>query len=471
MQESLTGSYQIYFGDGIIGKKLDDGNIITISYLISQGTSSFGANNFVLMDSVPGFVNTTVYGNTPTSQGSEKESIDSVKFQAPKSYAAQNRGVTKSDYITLLQQNTIGVSFDAVNVWGGQENNPPVYGQVFVCIKPKGSYVLTQTQKQRLITDVIKPISIMTVEPVIIDPDYTYIKLNANVLYDASKTILSSSQIQSLVSNTINSYAESNLNTFNSTFSTSDLMMMIQSVDKSIVANEISIQLQKKIIPNLTTPQTYTMYFGVSLEKGMFQSGISSYPAVQIRDPSNLASNIDGVYVEEIPTATGGVSSISLVASGYGYQYTPTVTILGDGTGATAEAIINTNGTIRSINVLTSGNNYTSAAVSITPAAGDTTGTGAAGVVILEGQYGTLRTYYNNTNQVKTILNPLAGTVDYVNGVVTLNSFGPIGVDDPLGQLSVTVNPTTSIVSSSQNRIITIDPYDPNAITVNVRTK
>jgi hypothetical protein len=247
--------------------------------------------------------------------------------------------------------------------------------------------------------------------------------------------------------------------------------MLIQNADKSIIANEVSIQLQKKIYPNLSTPQTYNMYFGVSLNKGMFQSGISSSPAVQFRDSTNLANIIDGIYVEEVPTSTGGVSSVSVISAGYGYQYTPSVTILGDGTGATAEAIINTNGTLRAINVLTSGNNYTSAIATITPAAGDTTGTGASGVAILEGQYGTLRTYYNNTNQVKTILNPSAGTVDYVNGVVTLNSFGPIEVDDPLGQFAITVNPTTTIVSSSQNKIITIDPFDPNAITVNVRTK
>ena len=109
------------------------------------------------------------------------------------------------------------------------------------------------------------------------------------------------------------------------------------------------------------------------------------------------------VQFDEIPQSFSGISSISVTNAGAGYTSQPTITIDGDGTGATAEAIINTNGTLRSINVLTTGNNYTSAAVSITPAAGDTTGTGGSGVVILEGQYGTLRTYYNNNKQIKTI--------------------------------------------------------------------
>jgi hypothetical protein len=133
--------------------------------------------------------------------------------------------------------------------------------------------------------------------------------------------------------------------------------------------------------------------------------------------------------------------------------------------------VLNSDGTIRRIDVLSSGNNYTSATATITPASGDTTGTLGAAVAILSGQYGTLRTYYNNTQQVKTIFDPLVGTIDYNNGIVTLNSFGPIGVDDPLGQLTISANPTTSILSSSYNRIITIDPYDSGAIVVNVTAK
>jgi len=471
LQETMTGTYEIYFGDGVLGKKLTDGNIVNVSYIVTQGTAAAGANNFVLMDTISGYSNNSIIPITSATTGGNKESITSIKYQAPKSYSAQNRAVTKEDYITLIQQNKLGYSFDAVNVWGGEENNPPVYGQVFVCLKPTGAYSLTQTQKQRLVQQVIKPVSVMTVEPTIVDPDYTYIKLNVNVVYDPKKTTLTANQIGQIVTTSINSFATSTLNTFNSVFAAPNLTTTIQNADPSIVTNEVKVQLQKKFYPNLTTPETYNFYYGVELAKGMFLSGINSSPAVQYQNPLNRVDIIDGIYIEEVPSSTGGVESISLMNPGFGYQTAPTVTIQGDGTGATAQAVINTNGTIRKINVLTSGNNYTSAIATITPAANDTTGQLGAAVVNLQGRYGTLRSYYNNTNNVKTIFNQNIGTVDYVAGLVTLHSFAPVEVDNALGQLTITTNPATTIISSSYNRIITIDPFDASAITVNVTAK
>ena len=94
-----------------------------------------------------------------------------------------------NDYITIIQKNNLGISFDAVNTWGGEQNDPPVYGQVFIALKPTGGYSLTDTQKQRLIADVIKPISVMTVEPTIVDPDYTYVQITANVLYECDDVL------------------------------------------------------------------------------------------------------------------------------------------------------------------------------------------------------------------------------------------------------------------------------------------
>lgn len=471
IQEAINGNYEIYFGNGILGKKLKDGNIVSISYITTQGNMSSGANNFVMMDNISGFSSVTVNGKIAAYQGSEKESIDSIKLQAPKSFAAQNRGVTKNDYITLLQQNSVGVTFDAVNVWGGEENNPPVYGQVFVCFKPSGAYTLTETQKQKLINDVIKPISVVTVEPKIVDPDYTFIKINANVVYDPSKTNLLPSQIEELVKETITNFGSFTLNTFNSTFMSSELTTEIKLSHPSIVTSELSIQLQKKFYPNLTTPTTYNFYFGTELDRGMFQSSIGSYPSAQFRDPLNFDTIVNGVYIEELPSSTGGVESISILNPGFGYQYPPTVTILGDGQGATANAVINTSGQIRRIDVTNSGNNYTSAILSITPSVYDTTGRNAAGVVNLEGRYGTLRSFYNNSRFVKTVFKNNVGTIDYSKGVITLDSFAPIQIDNPLGQLTLSVKPKSTILSSSYNRILSLDPFDPNAITVNIIAK
>ena len=470
LQESLNGNYQIYFGDGILGQQLNDGNIVRVSYLSTEGTSGAGANSFVLMNTVSGYAPSAVNSVTPATQGGDKESIDSIKFQAPKAYSAQGRAVSKNDYITAIQQNSLGISFDAVNVWGGEENNPPVYGQVFVSLKPAGAYNLTETQKQRIISEVIKPISVLTVTPTIVDPDYTYIRLVLNVYYDPSKTSLTSTQIENGVKTSVQNFATKTLNTFNSTFNAYELLNTIQSYDNSIITSEYDIKLQKKFFPNLTTPSTYNLYYNTPLQKGIFLSGVSSSPAVQFRDPINLANIIDGIFIEEIPAATYGIDTISVINPGFGYQSVPTVTILGDGTGATAHAVVS-GGVIRSIVVDTAGTNYTSAIAVITPVYGDTTGQLGAAVVNLQGRYGTLRSYYNNTSQVKTVFLSNIGTVDYTGGLVTLNSFGPINVDNALGQFTVTANPTTSIISSTYNRIITIDPYDASAITVNVIAK
>lgn len=471
LQEGLNGFYEIYFGDGILGKKITESNIIRISYVVTQGTAAAGANNFLLMQTVAGYSNSSVSPITSTSQGSLKESISSIRFQAPKSYSAQGRAITKEDYITAIQQNNLGYSFDAVNVWGGQENDPPVYGQVFVCVKPTGAYTITENQKIKLIKDVLKPISVMTVEPVIVNPDYTYIQITANVLYDPKKTISTSDQIKAAVRSAINSYAKNTLNTFNSTFKASDFNVRINAVDSSIITNEITIQVQKKIYPNLSTPTTYKLYYGVPLKKGMFLSGVLSSPSVVYRNPLNLANLIEGLFIEEVPSSSGGVESITLSNPGYGYQYPPTVTILGDGTGATAEAVITNNGTIKEINILTAGTGYTSAILKITAAAGDTTGVQGAGIVTLEGRYGTLRSYYNDATNVKTVFNGNIGTIDYNLGIITLNSFSPIDVDNDLGLLTISANPTTSIISSSYNRIITVDEFDPQSIIVNVTAK
>lgn len=470
LQESLTGNYQIYFGDGLLGKKLSDGNIVTISYITTQGSAAAGANNFVLMDSLSGFTTVVVNGNTPASKGGSKESIDSIKYQAPKTYASQGRAVTTEDYITQIQQNKLGISFDAVNVWGGEENDPIVYGQIFVCLKPSNAYSLTTTQKQRLISDVIKPISVLTVTPTIVDPDYTYLKLNVSVIYNPKRTTATSSQIQGLVTSAISNFATNTLNTFNSTFMMGDLNDAIKAADPSIITSEVKVQLQKKFYPNLTVPTTYNLNYNIGLDRGVLLSGISSSPALKFSDPTTPTLSIDGVYVEEVPSFTGGVESIQIINPGFNYYNTPTATISGDGTGATAEVVLNGAGAIKSINITSAGQNYTAATITITPAANDA-GQLAAAVVVLQGRYGALRTYYNNSTNVKTVLKSDIGIVDYQKGIVTLNSFNPQNVDNDLGQLAITVNPATTIISSSYNKIITIDPYDSTAIVVNVTAK
>jgi hypothetical protein len=269
----------------------------------------------------------------------------------------------------------------------------------------------------------------------------------------------------------IENFGTTTLNTFNSTFNSYDLLNTIQNYNNSIITSEYKLQLQKKFLPNLINSTTYNLNFNTSLEANKYNSGTSSAPSMQFKNPTNLSNIVDGVFIEEVPTTTNSVETISVINPGFGYTSTPTVIINGDGTGATAHAVLSGAGAITKIIVDNGGNGYTAALVTITPAAGDSTGQLAAAVANLSGRYGTLRTYYNNTNQVKTIFNSNIGSIDYQEGSVILKDFNPYNVNSDLGMLSLTVTPTSSIISSSYNKIITIDPYDPDAIIVNVIAK
>ena len=466
LQEGMDGFYQIYFGDGILGKALTNNNVVNVSYITTSGTAAFGANSFTITESVGGFSNTVTQAITSASEGADKETIDSIKYSAPKAFAAQGRAVTKEDYIYLIQNNTSNFPVDSVSVWGGEENDPPVYGQIFCAIKPSGGFTLTPSQKEKIITDVIKPISVLTVVPTIVDPDYNFVKINVKVLYDPKKTTLSGGQVQQAVINSINTFATNTLNTFNSTFKTPELSNSIQNANPAIITNETNIRLQKKFYPSLSTKTTYYLNFGVPLKRNYFNAGVSSYPDFSTLDV-NSANNIrTGVFFEEVPTTVGGVASINVLNQGYSYTKRPTVTITGDGTGAEAYAVM-VSGRLNSIVVTNPGYNYTQAVVTITNADGDSTGALAYAVPVLEGSIGTLRTYYY-LNNVKQVLNNNAGTINYQSGLVTLTDFAPIAINNDLGQFIVSVVPDSTIVSSTFNRIIALDQFDPDAITVTV---
>ena len=470
LQEAVDGNYQIYFGDGILGQQLDTGNIIVVDYISTNGSAGGLANNFVLMDSIAG-TGVTVSTYQTATQGQDKETIDSIKFQAPKAFASQSRAVSKNDYITILQQNTLGIQFDAVSVWGGEENTPPVYGQVFISLKPKGAYDLTETQKNLIINQVLNPISVVTVEPTIVDPDYVYLQIAANVLYQQSQTTLTPGSMQANVASAIYGYAANNLNTFNATFSSYEMLSAINAVDSSIISSDFTLQMQKKFYPTFNTPVTYNLYFNTSIKRGTYGSTLTSNPGFTIIDPNNPSNTIDNVFLAEVPSATSNVESVSVVNSGYNYTATPTVVITGDGTGATAVATI-VNGFVKSITVTNPGTGYTSATAYVVNATGDTSGTGASLSVVLNNQYGSIKAYYNDPVKGQVVVGSNVGSIDYVNGIITLNSFSPIDIpDSPLGQLAIGVQPTTTIIPSSYNRIVTIDPYDPSAVTVTANAK
>lgn len=457
MDETRDGKYQIYFGENIIGKALDNGNIVIVTYIVTSGIEGNGLRSFQMMDTVPGYVpNVSIVSES--SGGRLEETINSIKNVAPKSFVAQNRAVTKNDYVSLINRDY--PYFSAVTVWGGEENSPPVYGKVFFSAKPAANYQLTKAEIDYVANKVIRPFSVMTVQPEYVAPDYNYINLEVNVTYDPTKTNMSEGQIKSAVRLAILSYAASNLNTFNNTLKISKLMREIDNVDPCIENNEVMVSLEKRFKPKLNESKNYILDFGIPLRKGNIIKRIFTTPSFKYYDGTG---NLRDAYIEEVPQSFTGITEVAVLNSGSGYTETPTLTVYGDGRGAVLEPVI-VNGKFRSVKVLNQGVDYSSATIEVTGG----NGTGAVLEPLLQAKSGKLRIYYYDDNKVKVSINDNIGTVYYNEGYIQLEGFNPNLVRDAYGTLVIKAYPENTVFSASKNKILAIDSTDPESIKINL---
>lgn len=464
LEEGNAGKYRIYFGDGIFGKALSNGNLVAISYIVSSGSAANALNKFKLVSQILSGSTSSVTTVSNSSGGSSRELVDSIKFAAPKFFISNNRAVTKNDYITMINKKY--PYFDAINVWGGEEESPPVYGKVFLALKPKLGYEITDVEKTYLIDEIIKPFSVLTVTPEFVDVNYDYLNITAEVRYDPKVTNKTPTQIQSAVRTAIALFAEDTLNTFTSTFKLSKLLQYIDNSDPSISSSTADLFIEKRFSPILGSPENYTLQFGTELRRGASSKDrLYSTPAYTQQDATGVTRN---VFLEETPQSFSGIESVEVLTPGANYTKTPTVTIDGDGEGASLQAVI-VNGKLKSVNVVSPGVNYTTAVLTITPADGDFYGSGATVRAVIQGRTGAIRSTYFDDTGAKRILDPNAGTINYVTGTIKLNGFTPIGVADSLEEIKVYAKPNTLEFSSSKSTIITLDPYSPLAITVNVK--
>jgi hypothetical protein len=466
IQEGQNNKYEVYFGDNVLGKKIPDGGIVTVKYLITNGEVSNKANSFIATATIDGFSNFTVNSVLSASGGSDRETVDQIKFAAPLQFTSQNRAVTKNDYIKLIQQKY--PQFEAVNVWGGEENVPPVFGKVFISAKPKRGFEVTDAEKEFVKEKIIKPISILTVTPEIVDVDYNYIKLICKAFYDPTKTISNTNTLKTSIQTAIENFCNVNLNTFNSVFKSSSLTSVIDNLDSSVQSSVLEVFLTKKFRPDLINSNSYILDYGVPLQKGTTSDNLYSNPEFTMLDEEFVSRKC---FLEEVPSSYTGVESITVVNPGYGYMTTPTVEIIGDGQGATAVATI-VNSKISKIEVTNPGIGYTTATVRINGGGGQL---GSASAV-LEGRYGQLRIVYFKPDQVtnentKVILNygdnlGIMGSIDYYSGKIYINNFNPTGVANDFGELSVNIRPEVLVIGSERNKLLAFDAEDPTSVVV-----
>lgn len=245
VEENLDGKYQIVFGDDIIGKALTVGNIVTVSYYASKGPDANGAQTFSLSGTVNGETTATVTTVTPAAGGQEKESIDSVRFNAPKYNATRNRAVTSEDYRSLIKANLAKAR--EVAVWGGEENDPPQYGKVFISVHPTTGAVFTDADKEYLLESVIRPKSVMSIQHEFVDPEYLYLGFEGIVNYNNKLTSSTSTQMAAAVETEIETYFTNDFGTLDKTFFLYRLTERVKDLNNAIISSVFKMRLQKRL--------------------------------------------------------------------------------------------------------------------------------------------------------------------------------------------------------------------------------
>ncbi len=461
LQEGRNGNYEIYFGDDVVGKKLPDGAIVSIQYLRTKGDLANKAASFIGTQNIGIYSTLTIDTVSVAAGGSTNESVDSIKYSAAAQYATQNRLVTVKDYEAYIKSNY--PSIDSLSVWGGEDEIPKVFGKVYISLKPKDGYYISETEKQRIIDEIINPKAIVSVQAEIRDTQYLFLIIQSLVQYDARKTSSDEQTLKNSIKQAIINYKTTYLDKFNSTFIQSKLQDSIDNVEiNAIVGSETIVRLQRRFTPKLNESASYEIKYNVPLHRGTLTNRLTS-TAFTINDTIGTPRN---ALFEEAPQSYTGVSEIQITNPGSGFVIAPTITISGDGTGATAEAII-VNGRIQTINMTNRGADYTRAIITISGGSGY----GAEAVAVIDGRTGTLRTIYYDTLAQRQIINSNAGTIDYDNGIITISDIRFISVDSIDGLIRMNIEAEKGIIQSTRDTVITIDVDDPTSILTTLEKK
>ena len=270
LQENPSGFFEVYFGDGITGFKPANNNIITLDYVITEGIESNGANNFDMLDDINGYSSITVTLASAASGGAEEETMESIRFNAPLTFISQNRAVTADDYAAIIKKEFSNI--DSISTWGGEDNDPPDYGKVYIAIKPLLAETLTTAEKTDITGAILKGKNVVSIIPEIVDTNFTYLELDTAFKYNPNLTDRSSVELQSVVRDTITDYNFNNLNKFDGVFRHSQLTKAIDNSDPSIL-NTI---VRPRMFQNITPSNNSDNNFDLSFVAPFFQSGQST---------------------------------------------------------------------------------------------------------------------------------------------------------------------------------------------------
>ena len=258
LNETETGKFQVTFGDGVLGRKLQQGNIVILDYIVSNKSLSNGAKTFTPAGTIGGFSDIQVTTKSVSQGGSEAETKESIRYNAPLQYTAQDRAVTTSDYEGKVL--SIYPNAQSVSAWGGEDDETPVFGVVKIAIKAaSGSTLTTQTKKD--IVDRLKEYNVGSITPQIVDPEVTSILLTCNAKFDAASTTKDAETLKSDIITKLTDYNTNTLQKFDSVFRYSKVVKEIDDADVSILSNITTLKIRKSFAPTLNSSLKYNVYF------------------------------------------------------------------------------------------------------------------------------------------------------------------------------------------------------------------
>ena len=381
LQEVERGKFEVYFGDDVVSKGLDDNNIIILTYVVTNKEAANGLSSFTPPSTIDGVSDISVFTVDAASGGAEPEGINSIKLNAPLDYSSQGRAVTTSDYEVYVRK--FFPNTQAVSVWGGEDgsfdtssgvSSTPEYGKVFISIKSTTGVDLTSTQKDNLVKDFAK-VKVASITPVIVDAETTSLILGVNFNFDSSSTTSTGAELASLINKTLQNFNTSDLQSFNKPFRYSKLLGLIDNTDSSILNNITTVTMAKKFTPTLGSSTSYNINF------------------------NNALFNPESGY----NASAGGV----VASTGFFLNNVTTIEYFFDDDGA---------GNLRLYNLVSG-----------------------------------VRTYNNNN----------AGTVDYVNGTIKINSINITAVGEVDGvtssQIRITALPNSNDIIPVRNQVLEID--------------
>ena len=258
LQEIENGRFEVYFGDGVLGEAIADGNIVILDYITCNRDEPNGATSFTLSGTIDGFADVTITTQGVAAGGDAPETIKSIKYNAPRDYTAQDRAVTADDYKVLVK--SLYANAQSVQVYGGEDAATPDYGKVYISIKAKSGSNLTEVTKTSLVQS-LKSFAVASVTPVIIDPETTFITLTTTFKYDSSLTTKDVSTLETNVVEAITGYNTDTLENFTGMFRYSTVGKTIDGADSSILSNITKVKMYKYITPTLSSGLKYTLSF------------------------------------------------------------------------------------------------------------------------------------------------------------------------------------------------------------------